>query len=185
MLGETALGEQEKLLDHHTELHHGTRRILRDAKKHPDVKPEIERHVREAIEHYGGTQPNPAAFQVLDVTGRLLGIGSLGVRRYMVLVAGGGTPQTNRVLDVKEAVPSSVLSCSDSPQPDTGGNEALRVVMAQRQLQSKPAAGLAAIDIDGRHFRLRELVPDENRSKLDRLQHKPEKLRPRSRWWDN
>ena len=94
-----------------------------------------------------------------------------------MLIAGGGTPDTNRLLDVKEATASSVLSCSDCPQPDTGGNDAVRIVRAQCQLQSKPTAGLAAIDIDACHYRMREMVPDENRSKLDRLQKKPEKLR--------
>jgi len=62
-------------------------------------------------------------------------------------------------------------------QPDTGGNEALRVVRAQRQLTAWPPVGLDVIDIDGQPFRMRELVPDENRSRLDLLQHDPAKLR--------
>ncbi len=178
LLGETALGEQTKLLDRHTELNkHGQRRILRSADKHPDISEKKAALIRQAVEQYAHTAPTPEAYRVLDVTGRIMGIGSLGLRRYTVLVAGGGRPDTNRLLDIKEAVPSSMLSCSEGPQPDFGGNDALRVVQAQRQLQSKPTAGLATIDIDARHYRMRELVPDENRSKLDHLQKKPEKLR--------
>jgi uncharacterized protein (DUF2252 family) len=178
LLGETALGEQATLLDQHTRRDKdGQRRIIRSPDKHPDVRRKRAMLVRKAVEKHGATTSTPEAFRVLDVTRRIMGIGSLGVRRYTVLVAGGGKPQSNRLLDVKEAAPSSVLGCSDSPQPDNGGNDARRMVRAQRQLQSKPTAGLTAIDIDGRHYRLREMVPDENRSKLDRLQKKPEKLR--------
>ncbi|HEV3137066.1 MAG TPA: DUF2252 family protein, partial [Pirellulales bacterium] len=65
----------------------------------------------------------------------------------------------------------------ECPQPENDGNDAVRIVRAQRQLQSKPTAGLAAIDIDEVHYRMREMVPDENRSKLDRLQNTPEMLR--------
>jgi uncharacterized protein (DUF2252 family) len=178
LLEKTALGSQEKLLDRHTErTKHGERRIIRGDGKHPDISPKKAALIRQAVEEYGATQPNPAAYRVLDVTGRVMGIGSLGLRHYTVLIAGGGTPDSNRFADIKQAAPSALRSCASGPQPDTGGNEALRVVAAQRQLQSKPALGLTAIDIDGLHYRMRQLVPDENRSKLDRLQKKPDKLR--------
>ncbi len=178
LLGDTAVGVQADLLDRHCQMtKHGKRRIIRSDDKHPDLDEKEANAVREAVEKQGDTTPTPDAYRVLDVTGRILGIGSLGVRRYMVLVAGGDTPDTNRLLDVKEARASSAAGCSDCPQPDTGGNDAARIVLAQRELQSKPAAGLAAIEIDSLPFRVRELVPDENRSKLDRLHKQPEKLR--------
>ena len=178
LLGDTASGEQTTLLDRHTEQHHhGDRTIRRSADRHPEASDRAVKLVREAVQEYGKSQPKPAAYRVLDVTGRIMGIGSLGVRRYTVLVAGGGTDDTNRLLDVKEAAPCSVLAASNCPQPEFGGNDAERVVRAQRQLQSKPPRGLATLDIDGRHFRVRETVPDENRSKLDRLQSSPDKLR--------
>jgi uncharacterized protein (DUF2252 family) len=178
LLGETALGVQSQLLDHHTERSaHGERRILRSDDKHPDIGDRKAKLVQDAVEAYGQRTKTPKTYRVLDVTGRIGGIGSLGLRRYTVLIAGGDTPDTNRLLDVKEATASSVLSCSTCSQPDTGGNDAVRIVRAQCQLQSKPTAGLAAIDIDASHYRMREMVPDENRSKLDRLQRNPEKLR--------
>ncbi len=178
LLGETAMGTRAKLLDHHTRQNkHGERRIMPSDDKHPPISERKAALVREAVERHGATTPTPEAYEVLDVTGRIVGIGSLGVRRYLVLIAGGGTPDTNRLLDVKEAVPCSVLNCTRVSQPDTGGNDAVRVVRAQRQLQSRPTAALAALDIDERHYRMREMIPDENRSKLDRFQRKPEKLR--------
>ncbi len=111
------------------------------------------------------------------MTGRIAGIGSLGLRRYTVLIEGGGSPDKNRLLDIKEARPSSVLPFVNCPQPETFPTEAHRVVNAQRRLQSKPPIGLATLAFGGRAYRMRELVPDENHSSLDHLQKKPKALR--------
>ena len=176
LLGETASAVYAELLDRLTERDkHGHRRILRSADKRPEVSEQAANSVRGAIEALGKTLPHPDEYQVLDVTGRIAGIGSLGVRRYLVLVAGKASADACRLLDVKECTPSSVLGCTQAPQPDFP-SEADRVVQAQCRLQAKPAAGLAVLSIEGRPYRVRSLVPDENRSKLDRLHNKPEKL---------
>jgi hypothetical protein len=56
-------------------------------------------------------------------------------------------------------------------------DDARRIVEAQRHLQAKPIAGLGCIQLGGCSFRIREMVPDENRSNLGRLRKRPEKLR--------
>ncbi len=113
---------------------------------------------------------------MLDVAARVAGIGSLGVPRYVALVAGDGSPDGNRLLDLKAAAPSSLLGCTRAPQPASWTSQALRVVDAQRRLQAKPTAGLDVIAIEGEEFRLREMIPDENRATLDRFRRKPSKL---------
>jgi uncharacterized protein (DUF2252 family) len=178
LLGKTALGSRVKMLDHVTQRDKdGQRRIVRSADKYPEVSDRKVERVRKAVAKLGETIARPASYQVLDVTGRIMGIGSLGLRRYTVLVAGDGTPDTNQLLDVKEETASAVRACGRCKQPAYGGNEALRVVRAQCQLQARPTAGLAAIKIGKRRYRVRAMIPDENRSKLDRLQKKPEKVR--------
>jgi uncharacterized protein (DUF2252 family) len=178
LLGLTAVGSRVKFLDHVTRKNKdGSRRILADPEKFPPVSARRAALVRKAVERYGRKRKQTKAFAVLDVRGRIAGIGSLGLRRYSVLIEGEGSPDGNRLLDIKEARPSSLLSCTDHRQPDTGGNEARRIVDAERLLQAKPTVGLDVIEIDGLSYRMRELVPDENRSRLDRLQKQPDKLR--------
>ena len=177
LLGATAMGVQCQLLQNLTrKTKSGERWILRDP-KHPPVGRSRGAKVKAAVEKYGRRRKAANAYRVLDVTERIAGIGSLGLRRYLALVQGGGEPDGYRLLDIKEARPSSLLPCTDQRQPDTGGNEALRVVLAQRQLQARPTRGLDVLEIGKRAFRMRELVPDENRSRLDRLQKQPDKLR--------
>jgi uncharacterized protein (DUF2252 family) len=178
LLNATALGTQVSLLDRHTEVKkHGTRQILRSADKRPDISDEQEIQVRQAVEGYGAAKGKAEVYKVLDVTGRIAGIGSLGLRRYLVLVEGHGSPDKNLLLDVKESRPSSVLPFVDCPQPETYPTEAHRVVAAQRRMQAKPMLGLATLEFAGCSFRMREMVPDESHSNLDHLQRTPKKLR--------
>lgn len=178
LLNSTAMGTQVKLLDRQTDQKKsGQRRIIRSPDKHPDISQQQFDQVRQAIEEFGAKTKAPGVYHVLDVTGRIAGIGSLGLVRYTVLIEGGGSPDKNRLLDVKEARPSVVLADIGCPQPETYPTEAQRIVAAQKRLQAKPTIGLAALQFDGRSFRMREMSPEENRSSLDRLQEKSKKLR--------
>jgi uncharacterized protein (DUF2252 family) len=178
LLNKTAAGTALKLLQRETEKKkNGTRIIIRDPDKHPQARPKQAARVAEAVEQLGAALHKPDACRVLDVTSRIAGIGSLGLRRYTVLIEGGGSPDKNRLLDVKEVRPSCVLPYVNTPQPEAYPTEAHRVIEAQRRLQAKSTIGLATLDIGNRAFRVREMVPDENRSSLDRLQEKPKKLR--------
>ena len=158
----------------------GERRIRRDPEKRPPVGSQRAGLVREAVQRFGQEAGRGDEFQVIDVTKRLAGIGSLGLRRYTVLIRGGGSPDLNRLLDLKEARPASLASCTTHPQPDVGGNEALRIVAAQRQLQARPPTLLDAVAIDGAWYRLRETVPDENRASISSLSRSPASCTRRS-----
>jgi uncharacterized protein (DUF2252 family) len=178
LLNATALGTQVKLLDRRTELRkNGQRRILRNPDKHPEISPHEADLVRKAVEAFGAGTKSPAVYRVLDVAGRIAGIGSLGLRRYTALIEGAGSPDKNRLLDIKEARPSSVLRFINSRQPETFPTEAHRVVHAQRKLQAKPIIGLAPLAFGGAAYRMREMVPEESHSSLDHLQRKPKQLR--------
>ena len=177
ILGKAALGNQADLLDRHTErLKNGTRRIKRDGDKHPDVPHDRASEVAVAFEEYGKSRGLPDVYRPLDVTGRVVGIGSLGVERYLVLIAGGGSSETNRLLDVKAEPPSVWIGFGGRLPDPPPKSEAARVVAAQRTLQARPTTGLDVVTIGGVDFRLREMIPEENRSSLDRFQEKPAKL---------
>ena len=178
LVGRCALGSQAELLGELTRVDgSGRPSIRRSSGKFPPVGKAVAKLVSGAVEAHGKATGRPASFEVLDVAGRIAGIGSLGVRRYVALVAGDGSEDGARLLDVKEVGPCTVLACSAGPMPSDWGDDARRVVDAQRRLQERPTAGLAVLEVDGRGFRLREMIPDENRATLDRYRRKPAKLR--------
>ena len=135
-----------------------------------------EERVRGSVESYGRDKGDREPFVVCDVAFRVAGIGSLGLHRYAVLVRGGGS-DSYRLLDIKEVRPSALRPCAEGPQPGKGTPEARRSVLAQRQLQSRPTTGLDVVAIDDCEFRMRELIPEENRTGLDELRKQPKKLR--------
>jgi uncharacterized protein (DUF2252 family) len=177
ILGESALADQAELLARHTELtRNGSRRILRSKDRLPAIgAPRLEA-IRAAVEAYGGAAGRADVFRTLDVTRRIAGIGSLGVARYTVLVAGGGTSKTNRLFDLKACRPSALRGCASRPWPFPEGSDAARVVGAQRLLQARPTAGLDVLNVGEAPFRFRELIPEENRSSLRRFNNRPAKL---------
>jgi len=126
-----------------------------------------------AVEEFGREK----GWHVLDVARRFSGIGSLGLRRYPLLIAEavGDAPEP-QFLTLKETIPSVLVPIADAQQPSYA-NEAERSVAAQRQLQGKPTAGLGALEIGARAFRIRAMIPEENRSSLYRLQKSPPRLR--------
>jgi uncharacterized protein (DUF2252 family) len=178
LLGAPPPATQAQMLDRHTRMARpGRRKIRRDPAKHPAAGAKRKRLVTEAVEAYGKKRGEAKEFKVLDVRGRIAGLGSLGLRRYTALIVGRGSPDHNGLLDLKELRPSSVLGCTTHSQPDHGGDVGRRVVEVQRQLQAVPPRILDSLTIDGLPFRLREMVPDENRSSLDALSRRPNKLR--------
>jgi uncharacterized protein (DUF2252 family) len=177
ILGKTALGDQVELLDAHTEtLRHGGRRIIRSKDKHPEIDEARAAAVTTAVTEYGRRCGRAEFFHVLDVTGRLAGIGSLGVERFTVLVAGGGSSHSNRLLDVKRCIPSALQPCASRTWPFPDASDAARVVRAQKLLQARTPAGLDVVQVGETPFRMRESIPEENRSSLDRFHERPSKL---------
>ncbi|TVQ93212.1 MAG: DUF2252 domain-containing protein [Deltaproteobacteria bacterium] len=105
-------------------------------------------------------------FTVRDIAHRIAGNGSLGLRRYILLVEGRGTPDDNVLLDLKQADPSEWAVRATVTQPQWP-SEAARVVGVQRMMQAVNPACLHPVTFDGTSWILRELQPHEDRLRLE------------------
>lgn len=101
-------------------------------------------------------------FNVIDVAWRIAGTGSLGLERYVVLVAGDGTLDGMRLLDVKFAAPAVLAKQSRQPQPRFA-TDAQRVVEGYRRMQCWTPRRLGAVEVEGRPYVVRTLQPSEDR----------------------
>lgn len=149
----------------------GTRRIRTGDGKHVAIgaKSKWRSAVTEALEAFGKL----TGLTVQDLAWRYAGIGSLGLGRFTVLAEESGKPL---LLALKEARPSLLRGAVEGEQPKFA-DEAERVVTAQRLLQGKPTARLAALTVRDQPYRIRVLIPDENRSSLNQLRQRPGRLR--------
>lgn len=169
-------GDQARLIDAATGRRGAGKppRLERSSGRFRRLPKDRARDIREAVEHRGA-----GSLRVVDVASRVAGIGSLGLGRYAALVRDEGRPDGPlRLLDIKQIAPPALLPCAgEAPQLDDGGSPARRAVLAQSILQAKPAAGLGLLPIGGELHRIRDLIPEENRTGLERLRRRPRRLR--------
>ncbi len=135
--------------------------------------------IREAVEAHGQKLGMPDQFHVHDVTGRIAGVGSLGVRRYLALLEGEGPPDGYRLLDIKQVEPSALVGSTNASQPDYGGDDAHSGSCRPRPCCGaiRPRDSRRAAHIGPYACRIREMIPEDNRSSLDRFRRQPAKLR--------
>ena len=149
----------------------GKRRVLRVDGAKALAPTEQQRHAVEAfMAGFARAQPQPGFYRVLDVARRIAGTGSLGVARYVILVQGKGSPDGNHLLDLKQALPSTLATRFPTLQP-RWPSEAHRVVACQHLLQAVAPAFLQAVWVADTPYILRELQPAEDRLTLYAAMH--------------
>jgi len=130
----------------------------------PAARPEVEL-VREIINTLAQRENNTDFYRVHDVAFRIAGTGSLGIKRYAVLIEGHGFPNKNFILDVKEQQASALAPYGYCPQPEWE-NQAERVVSIQKHFQGMSPALLSAVEADTCSFTVKEYQPQQDRIDL-------------------
>lgn len=166
---------RKQYLDSRTDSDGKKRHFRIDGKHALAVTAEQHKKVTSFMKEFAAQQDNPRFYKVLDVARRIAGNGSLGVERYAVLVQGKGSPDSNFVLDIKQALPSSLKPFLKVKQPKWE-SEAHRVVTVQRRMQAISMAFLQPVIIEGTPFILRGLQPTEDRVALDQWDKKLRRL---------
>lgn len=166
LLDSLKLRPRKDFLDRRTEEKKGKRRLIIDNKRTAAVSSKERSLVESLMKNWGARQPNSEFFKLLDVGVRIAGTGSFGVKRYVVLVEGKGSPNGNYLLDVKQALPSSLMPYLKLSQPEWA-NEAVRVVAIQKRMEAMPQAWLSAVEMEGKPFVLRGLQPTQDKVGLD------------------
>ncbi len=176
-----ALGQRKRrdFLDRRTEIKGKHRHLIVNGIKALPASAEDQAAVRAFMADFAKNQPDPAFFEVLDVARRIAGTGSLGVARFVILVAGKGSPDGNYLLDLKSAQPTALgpaLRHRGIAQPDWG-SESRRVVGVQRCMQAVDHAFLYPVEFAGQPFILKGLQPSEDRVAIAQWGGKLERLR--------
>ncbi len=180
LLRKAAARSQRDLLDERTLWLAKERRLKVDSKRAlpllQTARRDVKRMLSAAINTLGGEHGSSGEFRLLDAARRLAGVGSLGLERYVLLVAGDGSRNGARLLDLKVAKPSCLAVRLSKIQP-AWSSEATRIVSLQRRLQANSPALLSASNYADRSFVLKELQPTQDRLKLPDLDGVPERRR--------
>lgn len=158
--------EHAEFLDERTKRDGKKRKLDVKGGKALPAKKDEHKHVGAFMRTFAKSQPDPAAYKMIDVARRIAGTGSLGLERYVVLVRGEGSPDGNQLLDLKIALPSALgphLKAAPQPRWPT---QAERTAGVQQRLQAVPIAMLQPVQMGGRVFVLRALQPSQDRIDL-------------------
>lgn len=157
--------QRKDLLDERTQIKNGRRQLRLVEGKTARAEEAARAQVEDFMKRFAKTQKEPGFFKVLDVAVRLAGTGSLGLDRFVVLVEGKGAPDGHYLLDLKEAIASSLVGHVRQRQP-RWASQAHRIVEVQRRMQAVSMAFLQPVELLGKPFVLRGLQPSEDRVAL-------------------
>lgn len=157
----------------------GRQRFLDDPPLLTHVDSVVENRIARSLKGYLETA-NPAIAQLMkqhsftDVARRVVGVGSVGTRCYIVLFT--CTDHSYLVLQVKEAMPSVVSEFAEVnentlhyPLPENNGD---RVIAYQQILQAVSDPFLGSFTVDGRDFYVRQFRDMKGSIDLDKLKPK-------------
>jgi uncharacterized protein (DUF2252 family) len=129
------------------------------------VDEEIEAPLLEAVEEYLAAVPADIAlllshFRITDIALRVVGVGSVGTRCYLVILVGPNN--TPLILQIKEATQSVLDEFGGWPQPGSltaaveAKGQGVRVVDGQQILQAMSDVFLGTTRKDGRDYYVRQ-----------------------------
>ena len=119
------------------------------------LKKELIKHITEWIGKYPYLE---GRFKVQDAGFRVAGTGSLGVRRYVFLLKNTEDAKKYLLIDMKQALPSSVQPWLHTPQP-SWSSESERVMTIQERMQNVSPALLSTTMFQGDPYVVKELQP--------------------------
>jgi uncharacterized protein (DUF2252 family) len=119
------------------------------------LRKELMAHVTQWMQYYPLLK---GRFTVVDACFRVAGTGSLGCKRYVFLVRNTEEPKRHLLIDMKEALPSSLLPFLPGSQPQWV-SEADRVVVIQERMQNINPALLSTTLFQDRPYVMKEMQP--------------------------
>jgi len=131
--------------------------IMMDDPRHFEIdnflKRELEHHVTNWIIH---SNDGPYNYEVIDAVFRLAGTGSVGLKRYVFLLRSLKDENDYLLMEMKQAVPSSLAPYLDVKQP-RWETEADRIVEVQQRMQNIAPAMLSRTVFQDEAYMIQEL----------------------------
>jgi uncharacterized protein (DUF2252 family) len=161
--------KQKELLKKRAVERKGEFTLILDDNRHFELNKPLKKELAHFIDDFIKTGNYGAYnFKVQDSVFRLGGTGSIGVKRYMFLLESFNTKNKYLLLDMKQAVPSSLQPYVNIEQPQWG-SEAKRVVDIQERMQNVSPALLSATVFNGVAYVIQQMQPTEDKINFELL----------------
>jgi uncharacterized protein (DUF2252 family) len=153
---------QKRILKKRTEQKLDDLAILMGDPRHFEIEPllkqELTNHLTQWIIN---SHDGPYNYEVVDAAFRLAGTGSVGVKRYVFLLKSRKVKDDYILVEMKQALPSSLQPYVDIQQPKWE-TEAERIVAIQQRMQNIAPALLSTTVFQGDAFMIQEMQPTKD-----------------------
>jgi uncharacterized protein (DUF2252 family) len=155
--------KQKELLKKRTTIKKGKLVFLQDADRHFEIEKTLKKELTAFIEsEIKNIKCITYNYVVIDSIFRLAGTGSIGVKRYMFLLKNLDVEKKYLLLDMKQAVPSSLKPYVKIQQPEWP-TEAERVVAIQHCMQNVNPAFFTPVVFKDEPYTIKQLQPTDDK----------------------
>jgi uncharacterized protein (DUF2252 family) len=163
-----------RILDKRTETKKKKVVLSLEDERHFKIKKQLKAELMEHITEWIKTSnDSPYNYKVKDAVFRLAGTGSIGVKRYLLLLKSTNTKERYLIIDMKQSFPSSVAPYLSVQQPEWE-TDAQRILSVQQRMQNMSASLLSTTIFKEEPYVIQELQPvkDTIRFKLIKDQYR-------------
>lgn len=157
-----SMRSQKELLSDRTFEKGNKLRLLIDNDHHIKLPKELKKELKHHIKQWAAENDRLSRYRCMDVVFRIAGTGSIGARRYCFLFRHLKKPKNYLLLDMKEAVASSLTPCINIKQPPWQ-HEAERICSVQEYMQNTAPGLLSASNFKNTSYVIRELQPSADK----------------------
>jgi uncharacterized protein (DUF2252 family) len=155
--------KQQDILARKTVLKKNKLQLLLDDPKHykldRELKKELSRHIKHWLKY---DEDSPYNYKVIDAVFRVAGTGSVGLKRYAILLKSSNKIGEKYLLvDMKQATRSSLEQFISQKQP-AWKNDADRIVSIQERMQNRAPALLSTSEFMGECYVMQEMQPTKD-----------------------
>lgn len=148
------------------------KRSLKISSKHrpldPKLKAELFDHLNEWVANNSG---RPYNYEVVDAVFRIAGTGSLGLKRYLLLLKSTNLKEQYLVVDMKQSRASSLAPYVPFAQPEWA-SESERILAVQQRMQNISPALLSTTVFKGEPYVIQELQPTKDSINLNLIRNR-------------
>jgi len=138
-------------------------KILLSDPKHFELKPALKKQIlTHMVKWLKNDGDSPYNYKAVDAVFRLAGTGSIGLKRYAILLKTlNEEGEKYMLVDMKQAAPSSLKPYLKIKQPNWN-SEAERVIAIQKRMQNRIPALLSTTIFKGEPYIIQEMQPYED-----------------------
>ena len=144
--------------------------IKTDFRRYYPLSKSEKQHLEKVLAHWvKENKRDKDFFKFIDAAYRIAGTGSLGLKRYCILVQGSGK-ESYCLLDMKQSEHVSLEKLYAKKQPKFK-NPADRVLHAQKRMNDIAPAGFTTILVDKEYYLFKEHQPQEDRFSISQFKN--------------